>query len=84
MQIVMDSGAKKVFIGGLGPLGCGPQALAVTNSTGACAGVVDSIVEAINDQFFALCWCTERQDGLNLRRPGNAVRIGFHNRGNGH
>jgi hypothetical protein len=70
MQIVMDSGAKKVVIGGLGPLGCGPQALAVTNSTGACVGVVDSIVEAINDQIFASV------DALNAKTDSTYVVLG--------
>lgn len=67
VKLVMNSGARKVLIGGLGPLGCVPSALAATNSTGSCVGVLNTLTEAIDAQLFAYV------DGLNAKMNSTFV-----------
>lgn len=53
IQTVMDTGAQKIFIGGMGPIGCVPSALYAIGSTGPCLEVLNTLSRAVDAGLLA-------------------------------
>ncbi|CAM6092044.1 unnamed protein product [Calypogeia fissa] len=53
IQTVMDTGARKIIVGGMGPLGCVPRALASIGSKGPCLEILNNISRQVDASLLA-------------------------------